>query len=78
MLCPGSNVLHNAITDNNKKAKLLNDFFVNQTKLDDTGATLPTLLLPDREPLNIITITNDEVRSDCKHLNWESLQGPII
>ena len=64
------------ISDNNKKAKLLNDFFVNQTNLDDTGATLPTLLLPDREPLNNITITNDEIRSVLQTLKLGKSSGP--
>ena len=64
------------ISDNNKKAKLLNDFFVNQTNLDDTGATLPTLLLLDREPLNNITITNDEVRSVLQTLKLRKSSGP--
>ena len=64
------------ISDSNKKAKLLNDFFVNQIILDDTGATLPTLLLPDREPLNNITITNDEVRSVLQTLKLGKSSGP--
>lgn len=54
-------IFHNGsnVFDNNLKAKLFHDFFVNQTKLDETGATLPNLTLLNRETHNNINIAAD-------------------
>lgn len=71
-------ILHDGsyISDNNQKAKLLNDFFVQQTQLDDSGATLPDFTPPDRQTLNNIQITPDEVRSVLQTLKLGKSSGP--
>ena len=55
------------ISDSSDKAKLLNDFFVSQTSLDDSTATLPNTDLPANNTLHNIIITEEEVRSVYKH-----------
>ena len=73
-------ILHNGscVSDNNQKAKLLNDFFfINQTNLDDTSATVPNVIRPGRESLNNITvITTDEDRSVWQTLKLVKSSGP--
>ncbi|MCG7883757.1 MAG: reverse transcriptase family protein [Candidatus Thiodiazotropha endolucinida] len=64
------------VSDNNKKAKLLNDFFVNQTNLDDANATLPNVLLSDRVSLDNIIFSPDEVKSVLQTLKLGKSSGP--
>ena len=58
-------IFHNGsyISDSSDKAKLLNDFFVSQTSLDDSTATLPNTDLPANNTLHNIIITVEEDRS---------------
>ena len=71
-------ICHNGsyISDSSDKAKLLNDFFVSQTSLDDSTATLPNTDLPANNTLHNIIITEEEVRSVLQTLKLGKSSGP--
>ena len=71
-------IFHNGsyISDSSDKAKLLNDFFVSQTSLDDSTATLPNTDLPANDTLHNIIITVEEVRSVLQTLTLGKSSGP--
>ena len=71
-------IFHNGsyISDSSDKAKLLNDFFVSQTSLDDSTATLPNTDLPANNTLHNIIITVEEVRSVLQTLKLGKSSGP--
>ena len=58
-------IFHNGsyISDSSDKAKLLNDFFVSQTSLDNSTATLQNTDSPANNTLHNIKITVEEVQS---------------
>ena len=71
-------ICHNGsyISDSSDKAKLLNDFFVSQTSLDDSTATLSNTDLPANNTLHNIIITEEEVRSVLQTLKLGKSSGP--
>ena len=71
-------ICHNGsyISDSSDKAKLLNDFFVSQTSLDDSTATLPNTDPPAKNTLHNIRITEEEVRSVLQTLKLGKSSGP--
>ena len=71
-------IIHNGsyISDSSDKAKLLNDFFVSQTSLDDSTAMLPNTDLPANNTLHNIIITDEEVRSVLQTLKLGKSSGP--
>ena len=71
-------IFHNGsyISDSSDKAKLLNDFFVSQTLLDDSTATLPNTDLSANNTLHNIIITVEEVRSVLQTLKLGKSSGP--
>ena len=71
-------IFHNGsyVSDNDHKAKLLNEFFVSQTIIDDSSATLPNITFPVEDTLNNIMITVDEVRSVLQTLKLGKSSGP--
>ena len=64
------------LTDETEKASLLNDFFVGQTVLDESRASLPSdLPIPDNN-LNTISTSPFEVESILKSLPLGKATGP--
>ena len=71
-------IFHNGsyVSDNDPKAKLLNKFFVSQTIIDDSSATLPNSTFPVEDTLNNIMITVDEVRPVLQTLKLGKSSAP--
>ena len=59
-----------------EKATALNDYFTEQTVLDDTYASLPATPLAKIHSLSSIAITPDEVQSVLQSLNIGKAAGP--
>ena len=59
-----------------EKATALNDYFTEQTVLDDTYASLPATPLAKFHSLGSIAITPDEVQSVLQSLNIGKAAGP--
>ena len=64
------------ISDSDDKAKLLNDFFVSQTTLDESAAVLPDIAFPVVDTLNNIMITSEEVKTVLQTLKLGKSSGP--
>ena len=64
------------ISDSDAKAKLLNDFFVSQTTLDDSAAVLPDIAFPVVDTLNNIMITSEEVKTVLQTIKLGKSSGP--
>ena len=58
------------------KASLMNDFFVEQTILDESNATLPPNIDPSENNLNSISTSPHEVESILKSLHLGKASGP--
>ena len=54
----------------------MNDFFVEQTILDESSATLPPNIDPPENNLNFITTSPHEVESILKSLQLGKASGP--
>ena len=63
-------------TDDNEKANLLNDFFRDQTQIDQNNAVLPVLASFNGTPLRDILITPAEVQIILKSLPIGKASGP--
>ena len=73
---PPLNVNGDIYSDNTDKATILNDYFTEQSSLDDSNANLPAdLNIPDFT-LNSISITANEVESVLKALQTGKASGP--
>ena len=73
---PLLNVNGDIYSDNTDKATILNDYFTEQSSLDDSNANLPAdLNIPDFT-LNSISITANEVESVLKALQTGKASGP--
>ena len=60
-----------------EKAKILNDFFKDQTLLDERNAEIPDIhSYPVDSPLSNIVLTSDEVESVLKSLPVGKAVGP--
>lgn len=65
------------ISDELEKANALNDFFREQTLVDDNNAEIPTIAPYDVDSeLNTLTITQDEIESVLKSLPTGKAAGP--
>lgn len=64
------------LEDEVDKANLLNDYFVQQTTLDEANASLPATPLYDTNTLNSIVTTAEEVQSTLKSLAVGKAAGP--
>ena len=63
-------------TEEADKASLMNDFFVEQTILDESNATLPPNIDPPENNLNSISTSPHEVESILKSLQLGKASGP--
>ena len=63
--------------DNAHKAKLLNDFFISQTEVDDTNKTLPNIERTEHS-LDFILITAQDVKDVLLNLNVYKACGPNL
>lgn len=61
-----------------EKAEVLNTFFTEQTKLDESNANLPLFQAPNYEPLDSIIITDEDVREAISNLNPNKAPGPDL
>lgn len=66
-----------AETDSDK-AEILNNFFTNQTKLDDSNSNLPLFQAPSHEILDSILITDEDVREAIGNLKPNKAPGPDL
>ena len=64
------------LDDDTDKANFLNDYFTQQTSLDDTHASLPATPLENNSTLNSILITRGEVQEILKYLKVGKAVGP--
>lgn len=64
------------ISEDSEKANLLNDYFVEQTMIDDQSATLPSAINSNTPTLNSIQITVNEVEDTLKSLKLGKASGP--
>ena len=64
------------LDDDSDKANLYNDYFTQQTSLDDTHASLPATPLENTTTLSSFIITQDEVQETLKSLNVGKAVGP--
>ena len=64
------------LDDDSDKANLFNDYFTQQTSLDDTHASLPATPLENTTTLSSFIITQDEVQETLKSLNVGKAVGP--
>ena len=70
---------NNIIIENDQdKAEILNEYFINQSKLDDANKSPPELAEPTYERLNRVNITSTDVRDILKSLNPSKASGPDI
>lgn len=63
-------------TDDKEKANILNQFFTDQSILDDTNASLPSLTQIPRHKLESISISPHEVEDILKTLKTGKAAGP--
>lgn len=66
------------IESDQDKAEVLNDFFIQQSTINDTNAALPLFVPPAHDTLNSITITQDEVLKAIKSLDINKASGPDL
>ncbi|MCG8116730.1 MAG: reverse transcriptase domain-containing protein, partial [Candidatus Thiodiazotropha endolucinida] len=66
----------NIYTKDEDKANLMNEFFVEQTMLNDDNTSLPTDVPQPQNFLNLISTTPTEVRSILKSLQLGKAAGP--
>ena len=66
----------NIITDAADKAKVFNDYFLQQTSLDDTSANLPEDYDQVFTSLNSITITEQDILDLLQGINIKKATGP--
>ena len=70
---------NNMIIENDQeKAEILNEYFINQSKLDDANKSPPELAEPTYERLNRVNITSTDVRDILKSLNPSKASGPDL
>ena len=65
-------------TEEKYKANILNNFFTEQTLLDESKATLPQTLKNTKYKLDSITVTPEEVRETLKSLHIGKAAGPDL
>ena len=58
------------------KANILNQYFIEQTVIEEENATLPTTLPLPAHKLDSITVTPDDVESALKLLQLGKAAGP--
>ena len=63
-------------TDDKEKANILNQFFTDQSILDDTNATLPSLNQIPQHKLESISISPHEVEDILKIIKTGKAAGP--
>ena len=64
------------LCDNKEKAKFFNDFFCNQSDLDDTNIPTPNIFLRQHGSLGHIVITENEVEDKLNILDISKASGP--
>ena len=72
----GAVLIHQSYTDDLDKANILNQFFTDQSILDDTNATLPPLNQVPQHKLESISISPYEVEDILKTLKTGKAAGP--
>ena len=73
---PPLNAYDVIIDDDIDKANLQNDYFTQQTSMDDTHASLPATPLVNTNTLSSVIITQDEVHETLNSLNVGKAVGP--
>ena len=63
------------IENDQEKAEILNEYFINQSKLNDANKSPPELAEPTYERLNRVNITSIDVRDILKSLNPSKASG---
>ena len=63
------------ITDNKEKAKKFNDFFLSHSDIDEQNVELPIYNEPDG-PLNLIHVTQDDVKDQINCIDPSKASGP--
>ena len=63
-------------SDNAAKANFLNDFFVEQTVIDDNNASLQAPMFPEDACLDTVSVTPEEVKSVLQTLKLGKSSGP--
>ena len=68
------------IENDQEKAEILNEYFINQSKLDDANKSPPELAEPNYERLNRVNITSTDVPNVdiLKSLNPSKASGPDL
>ena len=66
----------NVITDDAKKAELINNFFVEQTKLQSTDRDLPVHHPLQKENISMININSSKVTDQLNILKTSKATGP--
>ncbi|MEW8546463.1 MAG: reverse transcriptase family protein, partial [Candidatus Thiodiazotropha sp.] len=67
---------NNTYEDDADKAEIFNDYFISQSQLNDSGVTLPDLILPPYQLLESITISPQDVLDILKSLDITKASGP--
>ena len=77
---PIPDLLNNNMTIENdqEKAEIFNEYFINQSKLNDANRSPPELTEPTYERLYRINITSTDVRDILKSLNSSKASGPNL
>ena len=68
----------NIIENDVEKASALNDYFASQSTVDDSNVVLPPIHPLDYPPLEMITITSEEVFDSLQNLNISKSCGPDL
>lgn len=66
----------NYYSESSDKADILNDFFIQQTDIDDSNNTLPDDIFLENNALSNIVTTPDEVKSVLQNLKLGKSSGP--
>ena len=75
---PFLEINHQIVETDPEKAEVLNTFFTEQTKLDESNADLPLFQAPNYETLDCIIITDSDVREAIDQLNPNKAPGPDL
>ena len=65
------------IESDDQKAEVLNDFFIQQSTVDDTNAHLPNFVARNNDTLNEIVITQQDVIKAIKEFDANKASGPM-
>ena len=64
------------IESDDQKAEVLNEFFIQQSTVDDTNAHLPNFVTPNFDTLNEIVVTQQDVIKAINEFDANKASGP--